>query len=435
MLTQLFRLKHFNTSIRREVIAGVTTFFSMAYIAVLMPDLLSTVGMNPSALFVTACVVAIFGGLLMALIANLPVAIGPAVAILAYFATVVVHANHLSWQQGMLAVFIAAIGLVIVTGFHLQRKIVASLPDQFFSAICAGLGLFLILIALNNSQILSMESSIFSLHWQPWTPLSWIFLLSLVLTIALDRLNVIGTFIIAIVVSTVVALLLGLTSYHGTVSVPPAVSANLIKFDWSAAGNPAIWHAAICLLLITLFDNTGTLVGLTQTIQTMNPTQAKKAISKGVIANAISTLFASLFSSPCTSTYLESASGIRAGGKTGLTSSTTAVCFVLLLFFSPLVATVPSQATSAVLLYIGFLMLSKIRDLRFDQPATAWGALAAALLIPITFSVAEGLGAGLVIYTLLSGMSKKMRAQFNRKTSWLTALLVLFILFFHFAQF
>lgn len=434
MLSILFRLKQHNTSIRREAIAGVTTFFSMAYIAVLMPNLLGNMGMDTQALFVTTCVVCIFGGILMGLIANLPVTIAPAVAIIAYFTTVVVQTNHLSWQQAMLAVFVAAVGLVIVTAFHLQRKIVTSLPQPFFNAICAGLGLFLIIIALNNSQIISLQGNIFSIRWQPWSPPSWIFLLSLVITIALDRLHIIGNFIIAIIIATAFALLTGLSHYHGLFSLPPHVQANLLQFDWNAIHNPIIWHAAICLLLVTLLDNTGTLVGLTQTLDHLDNQQMEQAVSKGVIANALSTLFASLLSSPCTSTYLESATGIRAGGKTGLTSSITALCFVLLLFFSPLVATVPPQATSAIILYIGFLMFSKIRGLHFKEFATTWGSLVTIVLIPMCLSVAEGLSGGLVVYSLLSCCHKKTRDTFNKRTIWLTVLLVLFLLFFHFSQ-
>jgi AGZA family xanthine/uracil permease-like MFS transporter len=428
MLSRLFRLKHFNTTPKQEIIAGVSTFFSMAYIAILMPTLLSVTGMNNNALFVIACVVCIFSSLLIAFIANLPIAIGPAVAILAYFSTVVVQLNHFTWQQGILAVFISSVGLIIVTAFNLQKKIIASLPDSFFSAICAGLGLFLVLIALKNAQLFNISKSIFSMHWNPWTPGSWVFILSLIITILLDRLRVPGAFIIAIILSTLTSLLVGFTDYQGTISIPPSINANLFTQDWHAISNPAIWQSALCLLLITLFDNTGTLVGLTQTIGTMNQTQARKAISKGVIANALSTFFASLISSPCTSTYLESATGIRAGGKTGLTALTVSLCFILLLFFSPLVTTVPSQATSAVLLYIGLLMFSKISHIPFNLPATAWGCVATIILIPLSFSVVEGLGAGLLFYTFLSPFTQKSRQDFNRKTIWLTALLALFML-------
>jgi AGZA family xanthine/uracil permease-like MFS transporter len=397
----------------------------------LMPILLSVIGMNTHAVFVIACVVCIFGCLLMAFIANLPIALGPAVAILAYFSTVVVQSNHLTWQQGILSVFISGIGLVIVTGFHLQKKILGSLPDSFFSAICAGLGLFLILIALKNSQLISMTTGIFSLHGQAWTSLSWIFILSFVITAVLDRLHVTGTFMIAIILSTLTALAFGFVHDHGFISIPPAMDVHLFTADWHSISNPIIWEAAISLLLMTLFDNTGTLVGLTQTIGTMNKSQARKAISKGVIANAIATLFASLISSPCTSSYLESASGIRAGGKTGLTPFTISICFILLLFFSPLVATVPAQATAAVLLYIGLLMFNQIRLISFNQSPTAWGSVATMILIPLTFSVAEGLGGGLMLYTLLSCLTQKARKNFNQKTIWLTSLLAAFILFFH----
>lgn len=434
MIRHFFKLKHYHTTPRQEIIAGVTTFFSMAYIAILMPILLSAIGMHTSALFVTACVVCIIGCLLMSLIANLPVAIGPAVAILAYFATVVVHSNHLSWQQGMLAVFIAAVGLVIVTAFHLQKKIVSSLPDQFFSAICAGLGIFLFIIALNNAQLVSMNHGLLSLHLESWKPVSWIFILSLTITLILDRFHIIGTFIIAIIASTLVALAFGWVHYHGFLSLPPSIGPNLFTAKWSAVSNPIIWASAVCLLLITLFDNTGTLVGLTQTMGTMTPENSRKAVSKGVIANAITTLFSSLLSSPCTSTYLESASGIRAGGKTGLTSLTISICFIFLLFFSPLVSMVPPQATSAVLLYIGLLMFSKAKDITFKEPATAWGCIVTVILIPLSFSVAEGLGGGLLAYSILSCLSHNGRKQFNRKTIWLTCLLILFILFFYFTH-
>jgi AGZA family xanthine/uracil permease-like MFS transporter len=397
-----------------------------------MPSILTTIGMSPTALFVSVCLVCLVGSLLIALIANLPVAIGPAVAILAYFTTVVVQSNDFTWQQGILAVFIAALGLVMVTAFHLQKKIVTALPNQFFSAVCAGLGLFLMLIALNNAHILSMNHRIFKWHWQPWTGLSFIFLLSFVITITLDRLKIMGSFLLAIVISTLVAWAFGFIHYHGLLSMPPSLSANLLKPDWSFVNHLAIWHAAICLLLITLFDNTGTLVGLTQTMHHMTTDQARKAVSKGVIANAIASFFASLLSSPCTSTYLESASGIRAGGKTGLTSSVTATCFLLLLFFSPLVATVPSEATSAILLYIGFLMFSQIQRLRFNEPAVAWGSLCTAVMIPITFSVAEGLGAGLMLYSVMSTFTSNTRKQFNKKTIGLTVFLIVFMVFFHF---
>jgi adenine/guanine/hypoxanthine permease len=434
MIQQFFKLAHFQTTARREVIAGVTTFFSMAYIAILMPILLSAIGMHASALFVTTCAVCIVGGLFMAFIANLPVAIGPGVAIIAYFATVVVQSNHLSWQQGMLAIFLAAVGLVIVTSFHLQKKIVDSLPDQFFGAICGGLGLFLIVIALSNAKLVSMSGGIFSLHWEHWRPVSWAFVLSLAVTLVLDKYHVIGSFIIAIIVSTLVALTFGWVQYHGLLAMPPHIGPNVLTADWHAISNPVIWEAAICLLLITLFDNTGTLVGLTQTMGTMSPVQSRKAVSKGVIANALSALFASTVSSPCTSTFLESASGIRAGGRTGLTPLTVSVCFILLLFFSPLIATVPSQATSAVLLYIGLLMFSKVKDINFKDPAAAWGCVITVILIPLSFSVAEGLGSGLIAYSLLSCFNKKSRRAFNRKTIWLTALLVLFIVFFHVTQ-
>ena len=423
-----FGLRKHGTNTKQEVLAGLTIFFSMAYIAALMPSLLQHIGMPTSSVFVSTILVCIVGSLLMALIANLPIAIGPAVATIAYFASAVATHSTLTWQSGISALIIAAIALFIATCLRVQVNIAKAIPEDFFSAICSGLGLFLVVIALSNASILQVTHKPLSASFLTWGPSTWLFLVSAILSIAFDKLRISGAFILAILITTGIAFIAGLAHYHGLFALPSGIHLSFLQANWQSLHHTAVWETAFCIFLITLFDNTGTLLGLLQLMNRHNTNPKKSGFSRGVMANALSTLTASALASPSTSTYLESAGGIRAGGKTGLTTLVVAVGFVLLLFFSPFVLAIPKEASSGVLFYIGCIMLRKIKDIHWKEWPCTIGCLITALVIPITYSVANGIAAGLVAYTLMSCFTRHRRQQFLYKSLWVTSVLAIFVL-------
>lgn len=411
-----------------EVTGGLTTFFSAAYLVVLMPSMLKHIGMEAHATFVAVCVCCFLGTLLISYIAKLPIALGPGVATIAYFSIVVVGYQGITWQEGVTVLLIASIGLLLFTAMNWQRLILNALPPGFSQAICAGIGLFIICIGLSHAHILNTSNGLLNASWGAWTPRQGLFIASTLLLVFLDQRRIAGAFLLTIIVATVLSLYWGYTHFMGAITIPTAWPHSFFSAKWHYLQNPKAWQFALSLFFITLFDNTGTSMALVNQIPSIAPHKKKKMISKAILANAISCCCAGLLATPCTSSYLESAAGIRSGAKTGTAARVVAICFLLTLFFYPLLQAIPREPIAAILVYIGCLMLGTIRLINWKSIPTAFAVITTAAVIPMTYSIAVGLGAGLIIYTLLSLSSSTSREAFHRQSMGLTVCLCLYLI-------
>lgn len=414
-----------NPKLRVEIVAGLSTFFSMVYIALITPDILSPLHMDTGAVFVATCIASAIGCILMGTIAKLPIGVAPGIAITAYFATVLTRYYHLDWQSGITAVLIASIALIIITSFKVQNKIIKSLPDDFFPAICAGLGFFLCFIAMHRSGILFNGPNGLE-FMSSWSSSLWVFIFGLALVIILDYYKVFASFLITIIASTILASLLGLVHYHGAISTPPPISPILLQFNMNALTNLNVWIAAFCLLMITLFDSTGTIVGLVQGIKDEDEYKLKAACSKGIFANSISSLVGGLLGVTTTSTFLESATGIRSGGRSGVTAIIIGACFILTIFLSPIARTIPSSAIDPILYYVGILMIRRMLVINWKNIICGISCAIIIIIIPGTSSIANGVGAGVISLTLLSLFSSTNRRKLNPILISLSAIFALY---------
>jgi AGZA family xanthine/uracil permease-like MFS transporter len=407
MLEQLFKLSENKTTVRTEIVAGVTTFLTMAYIIFVNPQILSAAKMPADAVFVATCVAAAIGCLLMAFLANYPIALAPGMGLNAYFAFVVVGKMNFSWQVALGCVFISGVIFFIISVLPIREWIVNAIPKSLKMAIAAGIGLFLALIALKNAGIVVGDQATLVTHGnlKSWPVL--MATLGFALIVALEYRKVLGGVIIGILVVTIISIIAGQQKFGGIFDVPPDPRPVFLQMDLAGALGVGLVTVVFTFLFIDLFDNTGTLIALAHRGGFMRPDGTVPRLNRALMADSAAAMVGSAVVTSITTSYIERASGIAAGGRTGLTAFTVAVLFLLALFVAPLAGSIPPYATAPALLYVACLMMRGLVEVEWDDITEAAPAVITAIAMPFTFSIAEGIAFGFIAYTAIKLVAGK----------------------------
>ncbi|WP_411034473.1 NCS2 family permease [Shinella sp. BYT-45] len=408
MFERLFKLSEHGTSVRTEVIAGLTTFLTMSYIIFVNPDILSTTGMDRDAVFVATCLAAALGSMVMATVANWPIGMAPGMGLNAFFAFTVVAALGFTWQQALGAVFISGIIFVILTVTGVRSWLIAGIPHSLRSAIAAGIGLFLGIIALKSSGIVvDNPATLVGLGDLKQTgPL--LAILGFFVIAVLDSLRVKGAILIGILVVTVLSWIFGVSEFRGLVSAPPSIMPTFLQLDIMGALHGGLLHVILVFVLVEVFDATGTLIGVAKRANLIQEGKPSR-LGRALLADSTAIVAGSLIGTSSTTAYVESASGVQAGGRTGLTAFVVAILFLAALFISPLAASVPSYATAPALLYVAGLMMRELTEIEWEDLTEAAPAALTALAMPFTYSIANGLAFGFVSYVVLKLFTGKWK--------------------------
>lgn len=423
MFERLFKLNASGTNVRTEIMAGITTFLTMSYIIIVNPSILSTTGMEHGAVFVATCLAAIVGTLIMAFVANWPIGMAPGMGLNAFFAFTVVAALGYSWQQALGAVFISGIIFLFLSATGIRSWIIAGIPRSLRSAIAAGIGLFLGIIAMMNAGIVVEHPATKIGIGDLTQPAALFSIIGFFIITTLDALKIRGAILIGILAVTALATLTGHNEYQGIFSMPPSVAPTFLQLDIIGALHMGLAHVILVLVLVEVFDATGTMLGVAKRANLITDDNPGR-LGRALFADSTAIVAGSLIGTSSTTAYVESASGVQAGGRTGLTALTVAVCFLLALFFSPLAKMVPAYATAPALLYVAGLMLREVAEIDWNDMTEAAPAALTALTMPFTYSIANGLAFGFISYVVI----KLATGQF-RKIHPATALVaILFVI-------
>ncbi len=409
MLERYFELAKHGTSVRQEVLAGATTFLTMAYIIVVNPAILSDTGMDFGAVFVATCLAAAFGTLIMGIGANYPFALAPGMGLNAYFAYAVVGGLGISWQVALGAVFISGVLFLIISVLPLREWIVNAIPTSLKLAISAGIGFFLAIIALQNAGVVVAHPATMVTLGNLTTPDTVLAGVGFVLMIALDYRRVPGAVLIGILSIAVVGILLGISEFQGVASMPPSMLPTLLQMDIAGALQVGLITIIFAFLFVDLFDSSGTLVGLGHRAGFLDKQGRMPRLKNALLADSSATVAGSMLGTSTTTTYIESASGIKAGGRTGLTAVTVAGLFLLALFLSPLAQSIPAYATAPALLFVACLMARGLAEVDWEDPTEYAPAVVTAIGMPLTYSIADGIGLGFITYALTKILSGKLQ--------------------------
>ncbi len=398
MLESLFKLRENKTSAGTEILAGLTTFLTMAYIIFVNPDILSKAGMPRDAVFAATCIAAAVGCALMAFVANYPIALAPGMGLNAYFAFSVVLGMKISWQVALGCVFISGVLFLILSLLPVRAWIVDAIPKSLKMAIAAGIGLFLALIALQSAKIVVPHPAtmVTAGDLKSWPVI--LAVLGFVLIVALDHRKVPGAVIIGVLAVTAASALVGASKFGGVFAMPPSVAPVFLQMDLAGALNVGLVTVIFAFLFVDLFDNSGTLVALAHRAGFLTAKGMVPRLGKALVADSSAAMLGAAIGTSTTTSYIESASGIAAGGRTGLTALTVGVLFVLALFLAPLAASVPPWATAPALLYVACLMMRSLLEIDWDDITEVAPAMVTALAMPFTFSIAEGIAFGFIAY-------------------------------------
>lgn len=413
MLEKFFKLKENKTTVRTEIIAGITTFMTMAYILAVNPSILSATGMDANALFTATALSALFGTLVMALWAKLPFALAPGMGLNAFFAFTVVLAMGHSWQFALTAVFLEGIIFILMSFFNIREAIVNSIPLNLKYAISAGIGLFIAFIGLQNAGIIVDNSATLISLGNIGNSGALIALAGLIITGVLLALKVKGALLIGIFASTIIGIPFGVTQLPDSswISLPPSISPIFMKIQFSEIFSTDMLVVVITFLFVDIFDTVGTLVGVTSKAGMLEKDGKVPRAKQALMADAIGTTFGAVMGTSTVTTYVESASGVAEGGRTGLTALSTAGMFALALFLAPIFLMVPGAATAPALILVGSFMAASIVKINFEDYTESIPAFLAVIMMPLAYSIAEGIVFGMLSYVilkLLTGRTKEI---------------------------
>jgi len=401
MLERMFQLEAHGTNVRREVIAGVTTFLTMAYIIFVNPSILQIAGMDFGAVFMATCLAAAFGSAFMGLYANYPIALAPGMGLNAYFTFGVVKGMGYTWEVALGAVFISGLIFLVISLVKLREMIVNAIPISMKLGIAAGIGLFLAIIALKNANIVVDHPATLVTMGDVKSMPVLLAALGFALIAALASRKVPGAIIISILAITFVSIPLGLTEFKGVASAPPSMAPTFLKMDLKGALDVGLWAIIFVFLFVDLFDNTGTLIGVAHRGGFLDKEGKLPRIGKALVVDSASASVGAALGTSTTTSYIESTAGVDAGGRTGLTAVVVALCFLAAIFFAPLAGTVPAFATAPALLYVACLMSMSLKDLEWDDVTEFVPAIVTAITMPLTFSIAHGIGIGFICYAAI----------------------------------
>lgn len=425
MLKKLFGFDPVKTTIRTEMLAGITTFLTMSYILAVNPSMFSQLdGMSAGAVFTATALAAVVGSLTMALWAKLPFGLAPGMGLNAFFVFTVCMGMGYSWQFALTAVFIEGLIFIVLTLTNLREAIVNAIPASLKNAIGAGIGLFIAFIGLQNAGIIANnDATLVSLgEITGGSPL--LGLIGLVITGVLVVKDVRGGLLIGILLTTLIGIPMGITNYQGLVSAPHSLSDIFCKFEWDHIFTLDMVVVVFTFLFIDMFDTIGTLVGVCTKANMLNPDGTIPRVKQAFMADAIATTVGACLGTSTTTTYVESASGVAQGGRTGLTAFVVACCFAISLFFSPIFLAIPSAATAPVLVIVGLFMLGPIKNIKLDDYAESIPAFITIVMMPLAYSISDGILLGMISYVVLNVLC----GNFKRITPAMYILAILFIL-------
>ncbi len=410
MLEKIFKLKNFNTDFKSEVLAGITTFITMAYIIFVNPQMMAVSGMDIGASFVGTCIAASIACIAMGVYANWPVGLAPGMGLNAFFTYTVVGEMGYSWEVALGAVFLAGMLFFIMSVTPLRQWMLESIPFNLRIAMGAGVGLFIGIIGLKSGGIItSNEATLLSMGdlTKPETILA---MFSFLVIAVLSIRKIPGAIVIGIFLVTSVALALNLIKFNGIVSSPPSLMPVLLKLDISQAFDLAMISIIMSFLFVNLFDTAGTLVGVANQAKLINANGDIDNLDRALKADSGSSAVGSLFGCSPVTSYVESSAGIEAGGRTGLTAVTVGMLFLLAIFFAPLASMIPAYATSGALIYVAILMLSSMEKLNWTDLSDLLPALVIIVMMPLTFSIANGIALGFLSYVIIKIFSGQLKA-------------------------
>ena len=428
-LNRFFGLEQHGTDVRTEVTAGVTTFLTMAYIAVVNPQILSDAGMPFDAVFVATCVAAAFGTLVMGLWANLPIALAPGMGLNAFFTYSVVLGLGHSWEVALGAVFVSGVLFLTLSILPVRRHIIEAIPRGLKMAMVAGIGLFLGAIALRNGGVIQANDATLVTAGELMTAGPLLSLLGFCLIVALSARRVPGAAIIGMLGVTAVSLALGVSEWQGIAALPPDPTPTLLALDISGALQASMIPVILTFLMVDLFDTTGTLIGVAHQAKLLDDQGRLPGMRRALIADSAGTIGGTLLGTSSVTSFIESATGASAGGRTGLTAVVVACLFLACLFLAPLAGSIPPYATAAAILYVACLMLVSLVELKWRDVTESAAAVMTVIAIPMTSSIADGIGIGFLAYVLIKVMAGRGRecsptlivvaALFAAKFAWL----------------
>tara|TARA_R110000868_G_scaffold305223_1_gene566332 strand:- start:458 stop:1750 length:1293 start_codon:yes stop_codon:yes gene_type:complete len=409
MLEKLFKLSEHGTNVRTELLAGLTTFLTMAYIIFVNPAMMADAGIDPGAAFVATCLAAAIGSLVMGLWANYPIALAPGMGLNAFFSYTVVGSMGYSWEVALGAVFLSGLMFFLLSIFRIREWIINSIPMALRSAIAAGIGLFLALIALKNAGIVIDHPETLVAMGDLTQPDALLAAGGFAVIVALAYRKVTGAVMIGILLVTAISLLTGLSQADGVVSAPPSLTPTFMQLDIKGALEVGMLSIIFAFLFVDLFDTSGTLIGVAQRANLVDKEGKMPRLGRALMADSTATMAGAALGTSTTTSYIESAAGTAAGGRTGLTACVVALLFLLSLFFSPLAGAVPAFATAPALLFVAVLMTGGLVQVDWDDLTEAAPVVITAIMMPLTFSIANGIAAGFIVWTAIKLLSGRWR--------------------------
>ncbi len=401
-LNRLFGFDASTMTVKKEIIGGLTTFFTMAYILAVNPAILAETGMDPGALFTTTALSAIVATLMMAIYAKLPFVLAPGMGLNAFFAYTIVLLMGYTWQFALTAVFLEGLLFILFTITGLRQKLVDTVPSVMHHAISAGIGLFLAFLGLKSGGLIVDNAATLITLGDLNNPSVALTVIGLILTSILLVKKISGAFLIGILLTALIGIPLGVTSFNGITSLPPSIRPIFLQFQWQEVLSIDMFICVITLLFTDMFDTIGTVIGVSQRAGMVDEQGRIRNMNKAFMADAVGTTLGAALGSSTVTTFVESASGISAGGRSGLTAFTAAICFAFALFFAPLFMMIPPQATASVLVLVGLMMTAGISRIDFTNYRTAVPCFICVIMMPFTNSIANGILLGFLTYVTIA---------------------------------
>ena len=424
MLQKLFGFDSSTMTLRKEVIGGITTFLTMAYILAVNPTILSAAGMDAGAIFTTTCLSAVIATFVMAIYAKLPFALAPGMGLNAFFAFTVVLTMGYTWQFALTAVLIEGIIFILLTITGLRKHIVNAIPLVLRRAISPGIGLFIAFVGLKGAGIVTSSESTFITLGNLHDAGVLLSIFGILLTSALLVRKVTGALLIGILVTTAIGIPLGITNFTGIISAPPSIEPIFWKFEFHNVFTVDMIIVVLTFLFIDMFDTIGTLIGVSNRAGMVDDDGNVKNINQAFMADAIGTTVGSMLGTSTVTVYVESASGVNVGGRSGFTSLVTALCFAAALLFAPLFLAIPEQATASALILVGVMMMYEVRKVDFSDYVTGIPCFVCIVLMPLTYSISDGILMGVISYVLIHLCSGRLKDKDERNNmNWATILL------------
>ncbi|MEM1147377.1 MAG: NCS2 family permease [Pseudomonadota bacterium] len=428
MIDKYFSIKARGSSIRKEIVAGVTTFLAMSYIIFVNPDILANAGMDPGSVFVATCLSAAIGTLIMGVYANFPIAIAPGMGLNAFFTYGVVLGMGIPWQAALMAVFLSGVLFVIISVLPIREWVINSIPMELKLSISAGIGLFLIMIGLTSVGIVvDNPATLVALGDLSAMP-TLLAILCFILIVVLEARDVPGGILLGMLTITVLGVLLGVSEPSAIVSLPPSVAPTLFALDWTQVFEIGLVIIVISFLFVDLFDTAGTLVAVAHKAGLLDEKGHVVGLRKALLADSTATMVGAVVGTSSATSYVESIAGVKAGGRTGLTALVVAGLFLCALFFAPLAGAIQTYATGPALVFVGCVMVGGLASVDWEDMTAFVPAVITAVAMPLTYSIATGIGLGFVAYAAL----KLGAGKWQQLSPSVAVLAILFLLKFIF---